>query len=495
MKKIRKITAYLLCVLTVFSVLSVSSFAVTVPPAPTKAKVTEVSASAARLTWTACEGVSGYRVYVYFNNAWKTVKDTTATTYVVSGLKASQNYTFAVKSIKKVDGKYYLSSNYASAKAKTNGLVAATLSGTVGTDTVNLTWTKVPGASGFEVYMNDGSGWKLLGTRAKLNAKISNLTGGKTYNFAVKAYSEGNGKVIKGPTSNYLKLQTTDPNKVTVKCAAVSDNAVKIQWSKANSATGYRVYTYQNGSWIKLKDITNGNTLTHTIKNLKSDTEYQYRVRAYRKTSAGVIWYQASGACKAVTNPGIKDVELYRVEQLRSLLNSDCYTLSYEIINEEYGFIPVTIAKNGNEYYLRTLVNERPYVLLNKADGTFYIILEENKSYIKVPAVVKDLFDVRSEMEGFLPGEDWNGTASIVTYNSQKAICEEYKNPSTGKTLRFFYKTGKLVGIEESGMFGVEEGAVVQSVSSGVAVDLFDIPADYQKISFGMADVIDFAVA
>ncbi len=495
MRITRKITAFLLCVLTVFSVLSVSVSAAGKISAPSVAKVTAVTADAARLAWTACKGVSGYRVYRYSDKSWKVIKDTTATSIVISGLKASKDYTFAVKSIKKVNGKYQLSSGYAIAKTKTKDLVATKLSGTAGVDFVSLTWTKVPGASEYEIFVHDGSGWKLANKRIKLYGKVNGLVGDKTYTFAVRALSEGNGKTVKGPVSNYLKLKTGDPNKVTVKCAAVSDSAVKLQWSKANSATGYRVYVYENGSWVNIKDITNANTLTHTVKNLKSDTEYQFRVRAFRKNSSGVTWYQPSTTCKAATNPGIKDVELFRVNNLRDVFASDSYTFSYKISDDSYGFIPVTIAKRGNEYYLRTLVNERPYVLLNKADGASYILLEENESYIKVPVVVSELFDIRKEMEGFIPSEDWDGTASIVTYNSQKVICETYSNLSTGKTIKYFFKLGKLIGIEESGFLGVEETAVVNSIAETSEAYLFDIPDNYQKIFFGTADVIDFAVA
>lgn len=494
-KVMKKITAFVLCILMVFSVLSVSGFAASNPAAPSKVKVTAVTAKAAKLAWTSVKGASGYRVFVYYNNAWKIVTNTTSTSYIVSGLKASMNYTFAVKSMKKVNGKLYLSSNYTVAKTKTKDLEATKLSGTAGVDYVSLSWTKVAGSTRYQVYMHDGSGWKFVTSRTKLYGKVSNLKGGKTYKFAVRAISEWDGKVVKGPVSNYLKIKTTDPNKVTVKCTAVTDSSAKLKWTKAGSATGYRVFVYQDGSWVKVKDISNADTLTYTVKNLESDKEYRFRVRAFRKTSSGTKWYTVSDTCKAVTNPGIKDVELYRVNELRSIFESESYTFSYKITDEQYGYIPVTIAKNGDEYYLRTLVNERPYVLLNKADGTSYILLEENKSYIKVPSAVAGLFDVKTEMENLLPTEDWQSNAYVGTYNSQKVVCESYKNTSTGVTVKFFFKLGKFIGIEESGVFGVTESAQIESMSTTSDASLFGIPDDYQRIFFGTADLLDFAIA
>ena len=484
MNRIKKITAIILCLVSIICVIPFSSAAVTVPEKPDGFSVEAVTAEAVRLSWLPSEGAVGYRIYTYIDGKWKIVKDTTSTAANISGLNASRTYTFAIRSAVKVNGKLVFCNGYSQLKIKTKGLVSSTLTAQAGYDNVTLNWSRVPGAAGYAVYQHNGTKWMLLGTTKKVTAKINNLKSYTNYYFGIRPFTNSDSGIFLGEASNIVKVKTLDANKVNLACAAVTDSALKLTWSKANNATGYRVYAYLAGNWKAVKDVFGVDNRSCVFKNLTSDTAYYFRVRAFRKSGSNVTWFTPSDTCTVVTNPGAKDIYISRVENLRSLFEADSYTFTYDNVTRNYGTIPVTVAKNGDNFYLYTSVNEMSYSLINQDNGNSYVILDDAESYIKIPEILNSTFDVRSVMDELLPSEDWTATCSVATFNSAKVVCEAYTNPSRTKQLKFYFKTGNLIAIDEVGVNGIEARALVKSITPYSDPSLFSIPDGYGKLFF-----------
>ncbi len=482
MKRMKKLTAIILCLISIISVIPFYSAAVTVPEKPDGFAVETVTADAVRLSWLPTSGVIGYRIYTYLDGKWKIVKDTKSTEAVITGLNASRTYTFAIRSAIKVNGKLIFCDGYSYLKVKTKDLITSTLSAKPGLDNVTLTWSRVPGAAGYAVYQYKGTKWELLGTTKKITAKINNLKSSTNYHFGIRPFTNSDKGVLLGEASNIVKVKTLDANKVTVVCAAVNDSAVKLNWTKANNATGYRVYAYLSGSWKAVKDVFGVDNRSCIFRGLISDTNYYFRVRAFRKIGSNVTWFTPSDICNVVTDPGVKDVYIHRVENLRTVFESDSYTFTYDNVTRNFGTVPVTVAKNADSFYLYTKVNEMPFALLNQNDDDIYLILDEIESYIKIPSILSGTFDVKSIMDELLPGEDWSAKASVVNFNSKKVVCEAYLNPAGTKMLKFYFKTGKLIAIDEVGLNGIEARALVKSISSSADPSVFSIPDGYGKL-------------
>lgn len=80
--------------------------------------------------------------------------------------------------------------------------------------------------------------------------------------------------------------------KLTLK--TVSDTSVKLTWSKATNATGYRINIVDPATGTAKKATSTKNT-TCTIKNLEIDETYTFQVLAYRKVG-GKYYYSKSGS-------------------------------------------------------------------------------------------------------------------------------------------------------------------------------------------------------
>ena len=486
MKKIKQITAVLLCVLMLFSVLSVSAFAAVKPTKPTSLTASNVKANSVTLTWKAGKNATGYRIYYKLDGKWNTYKDVTGTSYTVTNLRAANSYIFAVRSLRKESGKIILSDSYPTVKVNTKALVATKLTGTSTVNSVTLNWNTVAGAQGYVLYQYVSGKWKKISTpsSSKKSATVKNLKHNTNYRFVIRPYTIVKEKAVLGPISNYLTVKTLDRNKITVVKSDVGASTVKLKWSKAPDATGYVIYYYVNGVWKAVKTISSRDTQNYTVSNLSSDTKYKFRMRAFKKVNSTVKWYEWSNTVTVTTNPSSKDLKVTRTEKLKDSFEANSFTFSYKITDKKYGNVPVTIAKKGDSYYLSSKVNELEYVLLNNEEG-YYIILNESETYIRVPEFLRGVFDIRNSVNELLPGEGWSSKATIETFDGKKAVCETFVNPLKTVTLKYYYKAGVLIGINEYGINGIlNESATVSSLKNSSSLSLFSVPAGYTNLLY-----------
>lgn len=167
-------------------------------------KTTSVSATQStdsiKLTWKKVTGADGYRVYQYNSKTGKyeKIKTLTGTSYTVKKLKAGTTYKFAVKAYSKADGETLWAASSVSFKTATKP-ATPTVKATASSDKVTLKWSKVAGATGYVVYMQDEFGdYEKIGTTKNTSYTRKKLTKGETYYFRVRAYKTVDSKNIYG---------------------------------------------------------------------------------------------------------------------------------------------------------------------------------------------------------------------------------------------------------------------------------------------------------
>ena len=84
------------------------------------------------------------------------------------------------------------------------------------------------------------------------------------------------------PTEKPVKLSAPKLGKVV----SASYNSVKVTWSNVKNADGYRVYMKENGKWKYVARVTSN---SYTRKGLETGKKYTFTVRAYKKTSNGLV--------------------------------------------------------------------------------------------------------------------------------------------------------------------------------------------------------------
>ena len=254
-------------------------------------KVASTTPTKVKLSWTKVADAEGYLVQKKVDGKWKNVKTTTSTSYTVTGLTPNSTTPFRVKAYVTVNG----TKVYGSVSSTVNGKAAVpqvqNLKTTIKSLTsVQLTWTKVSNATGYQIYRKVGSGdWKKIKTISK-NTTVtftnSSLTTGTKYQYKIRAYYKTDSKTYYGAYSEVKSVTPTLPAVVGIDFNSfTTKNRAVITWDKVSGAKGYQVYDFTSGKGVKVATVT-ANKATVSIEDNKIA---KFKVRAYTTVSGKTV--------------------------------------------------------------------------------------------------------------------------------------------------------------------------------------------------------------
>ena len=198
------------------------SYVKSATPVPAKPTLTAVSAGydSVKLTWSKVSGVSRYAIYrsTSKNGTYSRIKTITSGStlkYTNTGLTTGKRYYYKVRAYRVVSGKNVYGS-YSYVKSATPAPAKPTLTVvSAGYDSVKLTWSKVSGASRYEIYRSTSKNGtysliKTITSCSMLNYANTGLIPGKKYYYKVRAYHlEGSTKVY-GSFSSVVSQNNPD---------------------------------------------------------------------------------------------------------------------------------------------------------------------------------------------------------------------------------------------------------------------------------------------
>ena len=146
---------------------------------------------------------------------------------------------------------------------------------------VNLSWTKVDGASKYRVYRATSE----TGTKTRIaqttNTNCINRTSevGGTYYYYVRSYDKKTKKW--SDYSEAAKLSVTKKKAVTTLSGKKSGSSAILSWKGVGGVAKYQIFYSLDGKTYKKLATVNGTKTELTIKNLKFDkNDYRFAVRA-----------------------------------------------------------------------------------------------------------------------------------------------------------------------------------------------------------------------
>ena len=163
------------------------------------------------------------------------------------------------------------------------------------TKNLRITWDKVSGVSGYEVYMSatkDGEFVKVATVTASNNQYISrDLQPGTKYYYKVRAYKTVGNEKIYGNFSNVTMAVTRT---LAPEGVRYDKKANKLAWWVSKGASGYEVYCTTNSKFLGSKlGETNFANRNLDVSSLEKGKTYYVRVRSYVKTATGQKIYGA----------------------------------------------------------------------------------------------------------------------------------------------------------------------------------------------------------
>ncbi len=265
----------------------------TAPKAP--ATMTQVAAdnTTATVSWAASTGATGY--LIRFGATQATAKDiqvVKTTSVKLTGLSADSAYYLAVYPIRQVSDSFYASENcvenprvITTAPAVT-GLKLA--SWDVKSNIVTLQWdntAKYENGYQVEIYKADNKlvkTYNIYGRRAKSKTFILKSVKNTPFQYRVRTYTFMNGEKQYGAWS---ELAYAIPQ-ANVSASKVSNDVVKLSWTKVAGAKNYTVYRAAKDGG-KFKKVGTTKKASYKVSNLSPYTDYYFLVKANKVSIGG----------------------------------------------------------------------------------------------------------------------------------------------------------------------------------------------------------------
>lgn len=226
-------------------------------PSISTPKLTFYSSSdnAIKLTWSKISNATGYRVYRYNSKTKKydVLKDITSgstTSYTDTKRSSATTYIYKIRSFYTDKSGSRIYSNASSATyattdpKKVTGLKVTTTY----TNKINLTWSKVSGASGYKLYKynSKSKSYVYLATVKGNTYQDKKVSKNKTYYYKVRAYRTLNGKNYYGDYSSTLKAKAVLKTylSMTKKTAKVKALVLNVRSNAGTSSKRITTITY-----------------------------------------------------------------------------------------------------------------------------------------------------------------------------------------------------------------------------------------------------------
>ena len=265
------------------------------PTELTGVKVKTQGTNSLTLAWDKNASAKGYIIEQYKGGKWTQIAKTssnTAVTYTVNGLAADTTYTFRIKAYA-ISGESEIYSDYVRIAGKTRIANVASFKGSaVSASAVKLDWSKNDKATGYVIEQYKGGKWTAIATtknNTTLTFTVKGLAEGTAYSFRIKSFRK-TGSTTDFSEYTAIKAATLLDSVSNLKVTSVTGSWITLEWAKNDKATGYAIEQYKGGKWTVIATTKNNTTLKFTVKGLKNDTTYSFRIRAYKTAGASNVY-------------------------------------------------------------------------------------------------------------------------------------------------------------------------------------------------------------
>ena len=146
---------------------------------------------------------------------------------------------------------------------------------------MEISWTEVAGATGYNVYRREVTGGykRVAGIAGVFNTSYVDkmAVSGTEYYYAVKAFNTSQQSALGEAYIEYSSSLATP--KVSIQS---TETGVEISWTEIAGATGYNVYRREvTGGYKRVAGIAGVSNTSYVDKMVVSGTEYYYAVKAF----------------------------------------------------------------------------------------------------------------------------------------------------------------------------------------------------------------------
>ena len=255
------------------------------PSAPSGLSVSNTIASLT-LKWNAVKDATGYEIYrAGTDGKYSKITTVTSTSYVDTNVKNNTQYSYKIKAYNAAGTSAFSTA----ASLKKTQISVSNLKADATGSKVQLSWTGVvTGAEGYVIYRRtEGGSYTEIG-RTSGNTYSNTISAGIKYYYAVAVYS-GSRTEDKCPEVGVMYLAAPSGLSVSNTIASLT-----LKWNAVKDATGYEIY--RAGTDGKYSKITTVTSTSYVDTNVKNNTQYSYKIKAYN--AAGTSAFSTAASLK-----------------------------------------------------------------------------------------------------------------------------------------------------------------------------------------------------
>ncbi len=323
----------------------------------------------------------------YYTYTGKTIKPTVTVKLGKKKLTKDKHYTVSYKNNKSV-GKATITvkgkGSYSGTATKSFYIrpkKVTSLKATPYSTKVKLSWSKVTGAKGYQVYKYEDGKWVKQPTVSKTSATVTGLESAKDYKFRVRAYAKSGSKSLYSSAFTVVEATTTIGKATTISAEDITTASAELKWNKVDKADEYRIYLVNEVTNAK-KTFTSEET-SYTLSGLDSFTDYTVRIRAYNEDKSILGNYSDYYAFKtlpgavsglALNNMTAKGATLVW-DKMNNVTGYEVQGFEYDAAGKEKAIVKATVKTNAYVInnltpYVQYAFKVRPYV--KTSDGNVY---------------------------------------------------------------------------------------------------------------------------
>ncbi len=279
-----------------------ASFNVTVNPAKIKnVLVGDHSTTFYTLTWDAASDVSYYEIYARddMTGSYSSVATSSTNSYTFNQPSGTVK-SYQIRAVKDMNGMLYTGefSDIYTAATSPDKVQTITAANTTAS-TADLSWSPVPGATGYSIYRRaeTAKDFQLSANTSNVSYTDTNLASGTVYEYKVCAYVYDDD--FYGEASPSV-LICTNPAPVKLNIKAGEEKA-RLTWTKATGITSYDIYAGDGMGGYYLLATNNGNTnCSYLLEGLTTGETYSFYIIAHRNYN-GTVYSSVPPVPKSVT--------------------------------------------------------------------------------------------------------------------------------------------------------------------------------------------------
>jgi len=295
--------------------------------------VKPVSPTSINISWLPVAGATNYTVILSSEFSSKKLATITTTSYTVTGLTPENLYEFAVVANRVVNGVTYVGESSGARPEFATLPHVTNLKATPSFDTLNVTWSKVTGASGYYIFVTnmDTGSVRTVDVGTSIAFIADNLDPNTSYAVMIWPYYYSNGYQEYGYISDPL-IVSTRFNTPVLTGRALSQTSVELNWTAVDGASSYSLYmkNLETGRYEFYVETTDRSV---SIGNLPIGVPQYFRVRANRETQYGQVIsaYGSVSVTPALTAPVNLHLTGFNTDALNIAFSGNLDATGYEI--------------------------------------------------------------------------------------------------------------------------------------------------------------------